>query len=278
MDVYRLIEEVRKRPALWDFSNVRNKTHSMLTDLWAEVAKAMDVDDVERVRRKWQHLRHSYRSMVRYYERRQKIDKKWEYYDALSFIKDNKRKRLRKKQAAGQSHMKDTFQKVELPKADTSSDNPCMEIVDEEIDTFDDSTSLEEFQSVSSSALLNGLALPKGLTVAKLPMATKDENGHQNDCHTEPPLNSGLTEITLNHSVTNTKPVPKCPLSDYSNDCDYNFLISFLPQLKRMNALQNLQFRAKMSEIVLNILSPTLEVPCQVIPSMMSLPNGLQWK
>lgn len=41
-------------------------------------------------------------------------------------------------------------------------------------------------------------------------------------------------------------------------DSDYNFLISFLPQIKKMNTLQNLQFRAKISKIVLNTLAPTM--------------------
>ncbi|XP_037827614.1 uncharacterized protein LOC119615678 [Lucilia sericata] len=38
-------------------------------------------------------------------------------------------------------------------------------------------------------------------------------------------------------------------------DSDYNFLISFLSHMKTLNTLQNLQFRAKMSDLILNFLT-----------------------
>ncbi|XP_037819229.1 uncharacterized protein LOC119608748 [Lucilia sericata] len=41
-------------------------------------------------------------------------------------------------------------------------------------------------------------------------------------------------------------------------DSDYNFLVSFLPQMKKMSELQNLQFRAKMTNLMLEIMSPTM--------------------
>lgn len=45
-------------------------------------------------------------------------------------------------------------------------------------------------------------------------------------------------------------------------DADYNFLVSFLPQMKKMSELQNLQFRAKMSELLLTTMSsPSLCLP-----------------
>ncbi|KAI8126060.1 Transcription factor Adf-1 [Lucilia cuprina] len=47
---------------------------------------------------------------------------------------------------------------------------------------------------------------------------------------------------------------------DHVGDSDYNFLASFLPQMKKMSELQNLQFRAKMCEMVLNIMTPTTAV------------------
>lgn len=60
---------------------------------------------------------------------------------------------------------------------------------------------------------------------------------------------------------------------DHIGDSDYNFLVSFLPQMKKMNELQNLQFRAKMCEIVLNILAPsmTVEMP-SMAPSTVNIP------
>ncbi|XP_073837998.1 uncharacterized protein isoform X2 [Musca autumnalis] len=46
--------------------------------------------------------------------------------------------------------------------------------------------------------------------------------------------------------------------TNHTGDPDYNFLVSFLPQMKKMNDLQNLQFRARMSDLVLNIMVPTM--------------------
>ncbi|KAM7355845.1 uncharacterized protein ACRADG_001789 [Cochliomyia hominivorax] len=47
---------------------------------------------------------------------------------------------------------------------------------------------------------------------------------------------------------------------DHIGDSDYNFLVSFLPQMKKMTELQNLQFRARMCDMVLNIFSPPTTV------------------
>lgn len=42
------------------------------------------------------------------------------------------------------------------------------------------------------------------------------------------------------------------------DDSDYNFLVSFLPQMRKMSELKNLEFRAKMCQIVLNVLEPSI--------------------
>lgn len=41
-------------------------------------------------------------------------------------------------------------------------------------------------------------------------------------------------------------------------DSDYNFLVSFLPQMKKMSELQNLQFRAKTTDLMLTIMSQSI--------------------
>ena len=56
-------------------------------------------------------------------------------------------------------------------------------------------------------------------------------------------------------TTTDNEPTDSCYLQ-HIGDSDYNFLISFLPQIKKMTALQKLQFRANMSAIVLNTLAP----------------------
>lgn len=60
------------------------------------------------------------------------------------------------------------------------------------------------------------------------------------------------------HLITSThRDIKHSNNMDHIGDSDYNFLISFLPQMKKMTELQNLQFRAKMSEMVLKVLSPS---------------------
>ncbi|XP_073837999.1 uncharacterized protein isoform X3 [Musca autumnalis] len=42
------------------------------------------------------------------------------------------------------------------------------------------------------------------------------------------------------------------------DDSDYNFLVSFLPHMKKMSDLQNLQFRGRMCDLVLSTLAPNM--------------------
>lgn len=57
-------------------------------------------------------------------------------------------------------------------------------------------------------------------------------------------------------------------------DSDYNFLVSFLPQMKKMSELQNLQFRAKMTDIMLNIMTPSISVENKVAVSSSQTGGG----
>lgn len=62
---------------------------------------------------------------------------------------------------------------------------------------------------------------------------------------------------------------------DHAGDPDYNFLTSFLPQMKKMSELQNLQFRSRMCEMVLNILAPTPTLPPPNQPPPLTAGPGL---
>ncbi|XP_065361083.1 uncharacterized protein LOC135954779 [Calliphora vicina] len=53
---------------------------------------------------------------------------------------------------------------------------------------------------------------------------------------------------------------PHSDITDSNNmvhltDSDYNFLVSFLPQMKKINVLQNLQFRTKITNLMLSLMS-----------------------
>lgn len=49
--------------------------------------------------------------------------------------------------------------------------------------------------------------------------------------------------------------------SDLKLDGDYNFLVSFLPIMKKMSDIQKLEFRVKMSELALNICRDNSSTP-----------------
>ncbi|XP_065361082.1 uncharacterized protein LOC135954778 [Calliphora vicina] len=72
-------------------------------------------------------------------------------------------------------------------------------------------------------------------------------------------LNILTTSLNANTSkpLENNKHLHQKALVEI-RDPDCNFLISFLPYVKSMCQLQNLQFRAKMSELMLTILSTSL--------------------
>ncbi|XP_065361826.1 uncharacterized protein LOC135955403 [Calliphora vicina] len=58
----------------------------------------------------------------------------------------------------------------------------------------------------------------------------------------------------------------KSPVSDITDsndmvhvtDADYNFLMSFLPQMKKINELENFQFRAQITDLMLDIVSESM--------------------
>lgn len=93
---------------------------------------------------------------------------------------------------------------------------------------------------------------------------TKTMEIQQMDEYTFSPSNNGITKslsLSRDHQKLHEnllKPFPEnsisCKAINTVGDLDYNFLISFLLHMKRMTQLQNLQFRAKMSDLVLNVL------------------------
>lgn len=57
-----------------------------------------------------------------------------------------------------------------------------------------------------------------------------------------------------NHSIISNAKNIKFPTAYNAHDFDLNFLISFLPHMKSMSQIQNLNFRVKLSELILVIL------------------------
>ncbi|XP_058983475.1 uncharacterized protein LOC131804514 [Musca domestica] len=330
IDAKRLIDEVRKRPALWDLNHEHNKSYTEVGRQWKELAAVLGVEDVEQCRRKWKNLRDSYRALVKRCDLRRARDEalgiydpqisyesKWTHFHDLSFIRDKKRKRrtrfeIEQDQNTNSTddcnHEANVFDiKVEPTSFMDGGDQEVFFI--EEFDDDDADMTDLEFQDIDTLlpeqqfkhipakiSVING---PKTSNEAqKTSSTTTPPVIHSNEATTSPssrlplPLPPAIkvailpkeTTPTLNNNDNNTKEFSNSSRSeknvhflenlereehklmqstredihraiDHSGDPDYNFLVSFLPHMKKMNDLQNLQMRARMSDLVLNILS-----------------------
>ncbi|XP_011293973.2 uncharacterized protein LOC101889371 [Musca domestica] len=173
IDSRRLIEEVRKRPALWDLDHEFNKWPLEVIKLWKEVAAVLGVEDVEQCRHKWKILRDTYRTLVKRFERRKARDKalgvqnpqssyeiKWAYYDDLSFIKDKKRKRRTRSEMEQDQNTNSIDDCNEAPvseiKVEPTRVGSQEAFLIEEFDDDDDADMTDmEFQDIGNSNMLS---------------------------------------------------------------------------------------------------------------------------
>lgn len=305
---------------------------------------------VAKCKRKWQNLRDAYRALVRRSECRIMKDKargvydpnntdryesKWSHYQALSFIRNNRRR----KRSAFELLSKDYDANTNSSNEDGSdsqlncgmeikvdpyiiSDGDHYSIDDDDDDDDDDNDGtdneqlfLEELQnsptiqqmprqimlgnipvSLKPCSELEALCrqIPANISVTVLPEAENSKNPQPSSCITHSTYNHGYKENDILTSsaersekridflellekeeqklMRSTQKDEQRSTTDHSGDPDYNFLISFLPQMKKMNDLQNLQFRTRMSELVLNILAPSLAAPTYQPPPLTAGP------
>ncbi|XP_065361831.1 uncharacterized protein LOC135955408 [Calliphora vicina] len=101
IDKFKLIAEIRKRPALWDIKSEEHRSCLSVPEVWKDLAVSVG-SDVEKCQRNWINLCRSYRSSVKHIESRIKEDKlngsydpnndyssKWAYFEAFQFMKDH---------------------------------------------------------------------------------------------------------------------------------------------------------------------------------------------
>ncbi|XP_061391582.1 uncharacterized protein LOC133326991 [Musca vetustissima] len=127
------------------------------------------------------------------------------------------------------------------------------------------------------------LPVPPTIKVAIIPKenssATPNDSANKkDDCHCSSRSENNVhflenLEQEENNLMQSTREDMKRATTDHNGDPDYNFLVSFLPQMKKMNDLQNLQFRARMSDLVLNILVPPM--PNTVPPPLTAAPTSV---
>ncbi|XP_065361827.1 uncharacterized protein LOC135955405 [Calliphora vicina] len=103
MDKYKLIAEVRKRPALWDIKSEEHRSVNILQTAWKDVAAAMG-SNVNECSRKWKGLRSTNREVVnkielRIQEAKQKgsynpnndYGSEWTYLEHMKFMNEIKK-------------------------------------------------------------------------------------------------------------------------------------------------------------------------------------------
>ncbi|XP_013110034.2 uncharacterized protein LOC106088871 [Stomoxys calcitrans] len=300
MDVQRLIDEVRVRPGLWDMQHPDNKSRTIIPKLWQEVADALKVDDVEQCKRKWKNVRDAYHALVKrtrkriekdikrgVYDPQKDYDSKWIYYKSLEFVKDCKRKRhsmeCRGDQATEQQEADEEEEDEEqIPTQDTSRIKIEPGFIN--IDEFQFNEDEEEYEKENAeyrAQFLTNTMSPDEL-LQNLPASTTIYSVSNGTGKKSPPAPPPITQPVKIRPIAaqseqnvqflenlhqeeeklmkaTQKDILQC--SDHTADPDYNFLVSFMPQLKQMNALQNLQFRSRMCDLVLNIMAPNVGPP-----------------
>ncbi|XP_059216397.1 uncharacterized protein LOC131994113 [Stomoxys calcitrans] len=294
MDVRRLIEEVRKRPELWNMQyRSTMRTPNKMQPLWQEVADAINVENVEDCKRKWKNLRDSYRRYVSRCKREGKtFIPKGQFFDYMEFIREQRRYR-KSKSAANQDQQTNEENQRPDSQAQGNGQIKCepIEISDFEEDSElescedNDDLSMDEFQNIPIQELsnnstpthnFNNTEEGKPPTVVGVEELSNNSTPRHNFNSTEEekPSTVVIFNAIEQRALEGNHPIPLKPDQKEQNfefhkqqtlscpenmqDSELNFLISFLPHLKKMNDLQNLQFRVKMSELVWDILSPSL--------------------
>lgn len=231
---------------------------------------------VEHCKRKWKNLRDAYRAEVRRSERRVErlkasgnydssmdVRSKWAYFDQMSFINDSRRPRYQshthKSEGEGSNGSHDdtpgfhSFCDIKMEPQHTTDED----------DYEDDDQLLEQFESAATPQAVRRLsnsisvanavedAAIAGTSSSRSP-SCKCSNRADDQVHFLENLEREEQSLMQSTRMDMTRDNS----TSHVGDSDYNFLVSFLPQMKRMSELQNLQFRAKMSELLLNIMAP----------------------
>ncbi|XP_037939181.1 uncharacterized protein LOC119672246 [Teleopsis dalmanni] len=264
IDVLRFIAEVKNRPSIWDGRVSDHSDRLNIPMQWQEIADIFGVD-IKCCKRKWKNLRDTYRAEVRRAERRAerlknieilndttKALSKWAYFQPMSFLSETKRT---------QHGTKDDICIKEDPVVTTPFDVKLESYHSTDDDNDEDDDFLfEKFNSVATPQAARRLSncISVSNAIATDPNESNIENENCNcskrsddqihfleklEREEQKLMQSTRQEIRSTNNIC------------HIGDADYNFLISFLPQMKKMNEYQNLQFRAKMCQVLLNIMT-----------------------
>ncbi|XP_020293433.1 uncharacterized protein LOC109859507 isoform X2 [Pseudomyrmex gracilis] len=100
MDLQRLINEVRARPAIWDQKNVNYHNRDVILKMWREIARSCEVS-TDVAKSKWKHLRDNFRNELKKTYRGKcdgiggtEHDSKWVWFKSLFFLRDQMNSRV----------------------------------------------------------------------------------------------------------------------------------------------------------------------------------------
>ncbi|XP_039964769.1 probable serine/threonine-protein kinase fhkB [Bactrocera tryoni] len=275
LDVRRLIEEVKARPIIWDVRYGEYKDRTNTPQKWAEIAASLGVD-VEHCKRKWKNLRDAYRAEVRRSERRVErlkasgnydssmdVRSKWAYFDQMSFINDSRRPRYQslthKSEGEGSNGSHDdapgfhSFCDIKMEPHHTTDEDEY-EDDDQLLEQFENAATPQAVRRLSNSISVANAAEDAAIAGTSSSRSPNCKCSNRADDQVHFLENLEREEQSLMQSTR--MDMTRDNSASHVGDSDYNFLVSFLPQMKRMSELQNLQFRAKMSELLLNIMTP----------------------
>ncbi|XP_075163254.1 uncharacterized protein LOC142235888 [Haematobia irritans] len=338
MDVRRrLIQEVRRRPALWHRKHQHRHTRAVVQEGWQEVAQILNMS-VAVCKRKWRCIL----DILRYVQKREQnepsYESSWPYYDDMSFISGKVRTRSRYKQsenfASGLSgndsdaRQEKHFEIIKVETAEVSGggdnrdfDNELLTFADDEPSVVIENSDSDDVYVISDAEEfiednIDDLPFEKFLAnetkysarqrrhsnnhkisqieKADLPTHYKTQNDDpvrgkklpnnptqgltsnrtaNSDAFTFSQRQSHMTTSNTNSpaNCSSSERLSKVTYPPESLDADGEFLISFLPQMKKMSHLQNLQFRSRMSDLVLDIFKTNRRNNPPGLPSQRNL-------
>lgn len=287
MDMHRLIFEVQQRRALWDARHPDHANRPETQRLWNAVAEATGMD-VELCRTKWKNLRCSYRrsnrrSGILKHQQSPSPGHQWSYAEAMSFL-DGQREECDNSNN-GEEEMESAL-KIEAEHMPMLSTFKSEQVSAADEMEADNDALMREFQNVSTPQALRRLSenisLASAAAEEQVPSAAAQLSPNLNQgsaiaaaaassCHCAKRVDEQVNfleslereEQQLMQSTS--QDLARCKSVLHVGDSDYNYLISFLPLMKQMTPFQNVFFRAKMGELLLQTMQqpPVQQQPQQ---------------
>ncbi|KAH8415539.1 hypothetical protein KR222_002901 [Zaprionus bogoriensis] len=265
MDIHRLIDEVHQRPALWDSSHPDHSNRLETKRLWESVAFSLAIR-VDVCRSKWKNLRCSYRRLQKQQQSPATASPapQWPYMKAMSFLDCR---------GGDVSDCCDVSLNASMKRSPISLKAEPTEEMELEADN---EALMQEFQSMATPQALRRLSHNISLASAaaeEQAVAAVHQHQHQqqqggtavaaaaaSSCQCAKRVDEqvdflqSLEREEQQLMQSTSQDLARCKNVLHVGDSDYNFLISFLPLMKQMSPLQNVSFRAKMGELLLQTM------------------------